>query len=112
MKLTGVRLYWRVAADDLPNHAQTDRSKALRGIEIMRPIWEASGAVFPSIYLGDATNSSAFVSFTTRMAVAAADMVAAHGAKRLPVYPFASECYHNGTTLLGRDDLVTDIATP
>jgi hypothetical protein len=78
----------------------------------MRPVWEASGALYPSIYLSSPLNARQRVTSTVSLAVATAEGIAAPGAKRLPVYPFAWECYHNGSALLTKEDLAIDLTAP
>ena len=94
------------------------RPRALADARKMLPVWQASGALFPSIYLSDAATPDPVRQFrvnaTVEIAKSAAEMVAAAdpNAKRLPVYPFAWECYHNGTTLLTHEDAVIDLISP
>eukprot|EP00040_Diaphanoeca_grandis_P013058 m.66052 g.66052 ORF g.66052 m.66052 type:complete len:440 (+) comp23635_c0_seq3:116-1435(+) len=92
----------------------TNRAKAIADAEKMKPVWEASGALFPSIYLDsdNATENRFAISATVGIAVEVAQMFAASGGKRIPVYPFAWECYHNSTTLLTNSDLTIDITEP
>ena len=87
--------------------------------------------------VGSPTNAEYNVNATVSIAVAAAEMIAPAGEKRLPVYvwsshpasssaspadprgfmsvcryPFAWECYHNGSTLLDKEDLKIDLTAP
>lgn len=119
-----------------------NRAQALADARKMLPVWEASGALFPSIYMSDAPAPEATRQFrvnaTTEIGVAAAVMVAGgKGKKRIPVYPFAWECCecsivlaapasasrvrltcvgrgadHNGSTLLTHEDAVIDMLSP
>ena len=94
-----------------------NRAQGLADARKMLPVWEASGALFPSIYMSEAPTSEATrqyrVNATTEIGVAAAVMVAGgKGKKRIPVYPFAWECYHNGSTLLTHEDAVIDMLSP
>ena len=45
-------------------------------------------------------------------AVNASARLADAGGPRVPVYPFAWQCYHNGSTLLSYDDLQSEIIEP
>ena len=93
----------------------------------MLPVWQISGALFPSIYeasgINALTNSSYTAAFrsarmkaTVAMSIeasklaAAANKVKAKG--RIPVFPFAWECYHNGSTFLTPEDLKIDMVDP
>ena len=86
------------------------------GSEVMAPIYRASGALFPSIYISQAPASAeerrATVLAQVGGAVNASIRLAAGGGPRVPVYPFAWQCYHNGTTLLSYDDLQSELIEP
>ena len=91
--------------------ADTDRQRAR-----LLPVWQASGALFPSIYETDSTETAACrlsrINQTVAVAVLAAEAAAAGETKRIPVYPFAWECYHNGSTLLTPADLEIEMTKP
>ena len=94
----------------------------------MLPVWQASGALFPSIYLEDTPASDPAralyahdVNQTVEVAVAVAEMVrvaAGGAARRMPVYPFAWECYGHHTArndsspFLTRADAVVELLSP
>jgi hypothetical protein len=88
----------------------------------LRPVWEASGALFPCIYLTDsraptfptipAAARRSRVNATVHIGVAAAKMVARTGAQTLLVFPFAWECYSNGSALLTSTDLAIELLSP
>lgn len=100
-------------------------SDTLEATKKMLPVWQASGALFPSIYeasginsLTNATYSDAFrlarMKSTVSMGIVAAKLAAAatRAKERIPVYPFAWECYHNGSTFLTPIDLKIDMIEP
>ena len=58
----------------------------------LKPIWEASSALYPSIYLQSSVNAAHDVAAITTNAVAAAEMAKPPDGYRLPVFPFAWEC--------------------
>ena len=80
------------------------------------PLWQASGALYPSIYESDSTETDAyrlaFMNQTVGVSVLAAEAAAGGSKRRIPVYPFAWECYHNGSTLLSPTDLKIDMINP
>jgi hypothetical protein len=91
----------------------------------MLPVWHVSGALFPSIYeasgINELTNSSYTAAFrlarmksTVAAGIAAAKLAASANnlKERIPVYPFAWECYHNGSTFLTPNDLKIDMIDP
>ena len=82
----------------------------------MQRIWQNSRAIYPSIYLSAAPNNHSArrhrVSSIVSLGAATAKLVANAGRRRLPVYPFAWESYHNGSTLLTRDDAITELLSP
>ena len=86
-----------------PRNATNALAVALAAARKMLPVWQASGALYPSIYLGDAPSPESTraqrLNTTVAVAVAAAEMVCeAEGAadnRRMPVYPFAWECYEH-----------------
>ena len=82
----------------------------------MAPIYRASGALFPSIYISQAPASAeqrrATVLSHVAAEVNASARLADAGGPRVPVYPFAWQCYHNGSTLLSYDDLQSEIIEP
>eukprot|EP00035_Acanthoeca_spectabilis_P001287 m.79000 g.79000 ORF g.79000 m.79000 type:complete len:436 (-) comp10769_c0_seq1:129-1436(-) len=89
------------------------RAKAIADAERMRPVYNLSGALFPSIYLsGTNADNVQRVNTTVGVAVEVAAMMAEAGQRPIPVYPFAWECYHNASTLLTPKDLATDLTQP
>ena len=89
-------------------HGSSNSSKLL-------PIWKASDVLFPSIYLSEPATAAQLVQETVELSVAMAAEAAAGGSAgqiRKQVYPFAWECWHNGSTLLDREDAITDLLTP
>ena len=113
-----------------PRNATNATQAALAAARKMLPVWQASGALFPSIYLED-TPSSAFdrrqrLNTTVKVAVATAEMVReAEGAttpeepRRMPVYPFTWECYehyhahgHTHSAFLMHADAVLEFQAP
>jgi hypothetical protein len=86
------------------------------GSDVMVPIYQKSKALFPDIYVSQAPASAEQRRAVVRSKVAAAvntsARLAAPGGPRIPVYPFAWECYHNGSTLLSYADLQTEIIEP
>ena len=87
-----------------PRNATNALDAALAAARKMLPVWQASGALYPSIYLADAPSPESaraqHLNTTVAVAVAAAEMVreaeratAAGKHGRMPVYPFAWECY-------------------
>ncbi len=74
-----------------------NKARALADAKKMLPVWQASGALFPSIYMSEVPTTEAERQFrvnaTTEIGVATAVMVAGGAGKpRIPVYPFAWEC--------------------
>ena len=77
--------------------------------EAQRPIFEAAGALYPSIYLPldprgefpwmDAAYYRRYVRTMVEQSVLLSKAAAAPGGARPPVYPFAWSFYHNGTTV-------------
>eukprot|EP01052_Picozoa_sp_SAG31_P046334 SAG31_NODE_8818_length_1382_cov_1.386594_1_plen_369_part_00 len=87
------------------------------GSAVMAPIYRASGALFPSIYISQAPATTeqrraTVLSQVTAAVNASARLAAGGGQRRVPVFPFAWECYHNGSTLLSYDDLQSEIIGP
>jgi hyaluronoglucosaminidase len=84
--------------------------------DVMVPIYLKSKALFPDIYVSQAPASAeqrrAAVLSTVAAAVNTSEHLAASGGPRIPVYPFAWECYHNGSTLLSDADLQSEIIEP
>ena len=100
-------------------------SDTLEATKKMLPVWQVSGALFPSIYeasgINALTNSSYTAAFrsarmksTVSMGIEAAKLAAAANKvkARIPVFPFAWECYHNGSTFLTPEDLKIDMIDP
>jgi hyaluronoglucosaminidase len=72
------------------------------------PIWEASTALYPSIYMPvghTPDTNAAYVRSTAKEAVRCA-------AGKIPVYPFFWNYYHDGKTLLAVGDLVSGMELP
>jgi hypothetical protein len=90
----------------------------LEATQKMLPVWQASGALYPSIYETSGPVSEDLrrhnMNATIAMSIVAAKAAAAANkqAKRIPVYAYAWECYHNGTTLLTPEDLQIDMLEP
>lgn len=103
----------------------TNRAQALRDAKQMQPIWEASGALYPCIYMGvgggrgpeppKATAAAVRlfrVNATVEVGLAAARMVSG---TRKPVYPFGWEMYQSGgigASLLDPVDLMNNLLAP
>lgn len=97
-----------------PRNATDARARALAAARTMLPVWQASGALFPSVYLNAAPAPEAIrahrLNATVEVAIAAAEMVReAEGgaARRMPVYPFAWECYEQHEALNGSKPFLT-----
>jgi hypothetical protein len=100
------------------------KARALADARTMLQVWQASGALFPSTYLGDAPAPDPVrkhrLTQTVEVAVAVAEMVrATEGtARRMPVYPFAWECYEHHTAnndsspFLTHTDAVIELLSP
>ena len=108
-----------------PRNATDARARALAAARTMLPVWQASGALFPSVYLNAAPAPEAararLLNDTVEIAIAAAEMVReAEGgvARRMPVYPFAWECYGHHQALndsrpfLTNTDAVMELLSP
>ena len=101
----------------MPSLIHTNYSLVMASVQKMLPVWRASGALFPSVYMSAAaSNDSARqhrIRSTVELSVATAELVAGgKGRPRLPVYPFAWEAYHNGSTLLTHADAIIDFLSP
>ena len=73
--------------------------------------------MFPSIYISSPADAEMVVESTVALSInmaeeAAAATASTAGKRRIPVYPFGWECYHNGSTLLTRTDATTDFIAP
>ena len=66
-------------------HVGSDASKLL-------PIWKASTALFPSIYISSPETAKIVVESTVALSIKMAEQAAAPGKRRAPVYPFGWEC--------------------
>jgi hypothetical protein len=109
-----------------PRNATDTRSHALAAARTMLPVWQASGALYPSVYLNAAPAPEAtrarHLNDTVEVAVAAAKMVSeaegGGGANmrrekkkggRMPVYPFAWECYEHHEALNDTKPFLTHV---
>eukprot|EP01050_Picozoa_sp_SAG11_P013716 SAG11_NODE_1622_length_4561_cov_2.741820_1_plen_1115_part_00 len=75
-------------------------------------IWQASDVLFPSIYLASPNTAAQVVQQTVELSLAMATEAAGPGQRRKQVYPFAWECWHNGSTLLDQKDAILDFLSP
>eukprot|EP00040_Diaphanoeca_grandis_P022370 m.120001 g.120001 ORF g.120001 m.120001 type:complete len:390 (-) comp28780_c0_seq1:257-1426(-) len=80
--------------------------------EKMLPVWEASGALFPSIYLESPIGAEIMIGSAVSAAVKVAEKIKPAGGYRIPVYPFAWECYHSGKELLSPANLKAELLSP
>lgn len=56
------------------------------------PIWKASTALFPSIYISSPETAKVVVESTIALSIKMAEQAAAPDKRRIPVYPFGWEC--------------------
>jgi hypothetical protein len=77
---------------------------------IMHPFALATLAL--CLLIARTPHSRYMVNATIEISIAAAAMAASSGSSSIPVYPFAWECYHNGTTRLSHTDLEIDVVAP
>ena len=66
-------------------HVGSDASKLL-------PIWQASTALFPSIYISSPATAKVVVESTIALSIKMAEQAAGASKHRIPVYPFGWEC--------------------
>jgi len=78
----------------------------------MLPVWQASGALYPSIYLENSFGASLKTELIVQASIKIAEAAKPSDGPRIPVYPFAWECYHSGKQLLSPKDLSIDIVSP
>ena len=92
-----------------------NHQRALADARALAPVFEAAGALFPSLYFASAATTTATRSYrinaTVAIARAAAATVTAIGA-RPAVLPFVWEAYSNGSSLLSHSDLSLELLSP
>lgn len=75
------------------------------------PIYRASGALLPAIYLNGRPDDAPSTNATVAGAAAVAAQLRSEGLD-VPVLPFSWECLHSGASLLNRSQLELELLAP